>query len=95
MSGARDFVPGPWRADRRAILGKGGNVFAEVFSGGCDSLARADATERLIAAAPELYEALSLIVEECHKGYDLLPNRLLVKAAEALARTRPSRTARL
>ena len=63
-------TPGPWRADRRAILATdpvmGLVQIAEVFSGAADSLAQADANQRLIAAAPDLLEALQNIVDEAN-----------------------------
>jgi len=58
-------TPGPWRADRRAILAGEGmqtRCIAEVWSGAAASLQEADANERLIAAAPELLAALERLV---------------------------------
>lgn len=50
---------GPWkRVGHRQIADANGNVIAEIWSGGCVSLEAADAAEDLIAAAPELLEAL-------------------------------------
>lgn len=54
---APHFTPGSWqRAGHRQIVASGGLPVAEVFSGvvGID---QADANERLIEAAPDLFEA--------------------------------------
>lgn len=61
---APTFTPGPWRADRRAILTNDLRCIAVVYSGAYDSLEEANATEALIAAAPDLLEALKTIIED-------------------------------
>ena len=70
------FTPGPWRVskssmatvqriDNPLICHGGSNIFspliAEIYSDGGRLPAKANA--RLIAAAPELYEALSMAIE--------------------------------
>jgi len=61
---ATTHTPGPWRHDRRDILTPSGHCLAEVNSGVCATLAEADATCRLIAAAPELLRVVRLALEE-------------------------------
>lgn len=61
MSTPTKHTPGPWYVDRREILSGEGRFLrglAEVFSGAADSLEQADANCRLIAAAPDLLNAL-------------------------------------
>lgn len=50
------FTPGPWVRSRRTIQSESGTI-CETFSH--LGIAEADANERLIAAAPELLEALT------------------------------------
>lgn len=64
------YIAGPWGHDRRIIFADGAAI-AEMFSGACRSLAEADATERLIAAAPVMHEALRtalVVVAGCNAG---------------------------
>lgn len=85
------FTPGPWRRcghRQIATTAGAGLPVCEVWSGGV-GIEQADANERLIAAAPELYAALQAIVTECmvvaeDMGKDLIPRRLLDQAREAL-----------
>lgn len=60
---APTFTLGPWRADRRAILTSDLRCIAVVYSGACDSLEEANATEALIAAAPDLLAALKDLID--------------------------------
>lgn len=65
------FTPGPWRAigHRRIVTTVGACLpICEVWSGGV-GIDQADANERLIAAAPELYQALQgalVVVAGCN-----------------------------
>lgn len=61
-------TPGPWRADRRDILAPDCRCIAEVCSGAASSLEEADANERLIAAAPQLLEALRVLLNAVEGG---------------------------
>ena len=59
-------APGPWkRIGHRMIADANGNALCEVWSGGCDSLTAADATEALIAAAPGMLAKLRQLAGEC------------------------------
>jgi hypothetical protein len=88
---APTFTPGPWRADRRAILTSDLRCIAVVYSGACDSLEEANATETLIAAAPDLLTKLIeceavLAGEGGHEGGSFLEE---IRAAIAKAEGRP------
>ncbi|MBI3524656.1 MAG: hypothetical protein HY066_09020 [Betaproteobacteria bacterium] len=66
-----NHTPGPWRADRRAILAGNGTqikCLAEVFSGAAASLEEAVANELLIAAAPDLVEVVQRLLREDSDG---------------------------
>ena len=79
-----EYTPGPWTAyacdDFYQIQGRGAYV-AEVFN-------RHEANARLIAAAPELYEALGdMMIFEDHEQYnpdDDPETRALKRARKAL-----------
>lgn len=70
------FTPGPWRSDRRSILtgdGRPLRCLAEVFSGAADSLEQADANCCLVAAAPDLLDALRPLLEFAAEANEGLP----------------------
>lgn len=79
------YIAGPWGHDRRVIFADGAAI-AEVFSGACRSLAEADATERLIAAAPELHQALAEILGDYRNGLAVIRPRTLKLIVSALAK---------
>jgi len=58
-------TPGPWRAARHSILFDdpqlGITQLATVYSGAAESLDEAYANDRLIAASPELLQALRML----------------------------------
>lgn len=59
---APGFTPGPWFEHSHRQIGPKGGVVAEIWSAvgtsSDDAIAQADANVHLIAAAPELYDAL-------------------------------------
>lgn len=54
------YTPGPWHEHSHRQIGPDEGIVAEVWSavGGGDAIQQADANVRLIAAAPDLYQAL-------------------------------------
>lgn len=78
------FTPGPWRADRRSILAGNGTCIAEVFSGAAGSLDEADANERLIAAAPDLFDVVTRLIFEDADGHFTIG--LIEDAREVIAK---------
>lgn len=93
MSTKTKHSPGPWRVvNDTAIVGPGYDeradrpqpVIVEHSSGGI-AFVEAKANARLIAAAPELYEALKDLLNECPQEFDGLPEhgRLLPTARNA------------
>ena len=81
------FTPGPWRAGGSlAVWQEAGGVVAQCYwvSGAID-VDVAEANARLIAAAPELYEALRLIRAEQREGYCCDATRAAADAALAKA----------
>ncbi|MCK2128004.1 hypothetical protein MX652_15065 [Thauera aromatica] len=79
------YIAGPWGHDRRVIFADGAAI-AEVFSGACRSLAEADATERLIAAAPELHQALAEILGDYRNDLAVIRPHTLKLIVSALAK---------
>ena len=77
------YIAGPWGHDRRIIFADGAAI-AEVFSGACRNLAEADATERLIAAAPDLFEAAraaeALLTRQRFRADEFSPEGVLLQA---------------
>lgn len=93
------FTPGPWRAGKsiyqsqaRVVAEKGGRV-ADVFAYEED---QAHANAALIAAAPEMFEALAEAVEKYGKSggpwnVPSEPGSWIAKAKEALKKARGER----
>lgn len=91
MSGG--FTPGPWEASLEAsrfviqhVPEHGMGKRALAYTGGSEPANPFNA--RLIAAAPELYEALAAIERHCH-ARDLLDVRGMARAALAKAHPTP------
>ena len=61
----RKWTPGPWDADDMAVRTNDKALVSLVYGNGDGSLFKANA--HLIAAAPELYEALKLFVDATPK----------------------------
>ncbi len=67
-----EFTPGPWRCagHRQIATTRGAGLpICEVWSGGV-GIEQADANEALIAAAPELFEALFAYVQYTDAGIE-------------------------
>ena len=98
------WTKGPWGnsstgvqmrsfSQSRAIFQEGkANLIASVFSDVAGGKETAEANARLIAAAPELYEALDRLIVACGEGdrrgraIDLIDKRYLTAAVKALAK---------
>lgn len=78
-------TPGPWHHDRGNILTADGRCLATVFSGPCASLEEADANGRLIAAAPELLEALRTLLDAVEGAHVTVGDCAQTRAALAAA----------
>lgn len=78
-------TPGPWRVDRCAILTPDDHCLAEVYSGPCGSLAEAASNRRLIAAAPELLEALRTLLDAVEGAHVTVGDCAQARAALAAA----------
>lgn len=77
-SGHRGFTPGPWGVDGTFVDAKDDCEIHPVADCSCNHTCRSEeeqrANARLIAAAPDLYEALSHLVAmigdcSCHEAY--------------------------
>lgn len=55
--------PAPWSHKRRAIYDNTGFCIAETYAGAADDLDQAGANDALIAASPELLDALRIMVQ--------------------------------
>lgn len=92
MSDKTTHTPGPWRISQnvsRHVIGPKGGVVTcgELTWDGPGSTAIADANARLIAAAPELLEALrTLAVEEYRDDDDPILGAARDKARAAIAK---------
>lgn len=77
------YTPGPWKVDRPYIRGAG-RVIASLESGHDEVEDAANA--QLIAAAPELYEALENLMDFLFHGKK--DRQMILKASAALAKAR-------
>lgn len=96
--GEAKFTPGPWGLDAGFESSKPGD-FDEYWQvhDGADAIAcsancyaeNREANAHLIAAAPELYEALDNIATATHNGFNIHENSVLIaEARAALAKAR-------
>ena len=53
---------GPWRADGISVLSESGRTLAVTVKNDVQPIEQAQANARLMAAAPELYDALELVL---------------------------------
>lgn len=74
------FTPGPWHVGSHRYIGSPAGTICETLSH--MGIEEADANERLIAAAPDLYEALADLLDQVQHapGGNLLLTGLAVKA---------------
>ena len=80
------FTPGPWREHSHRQIGPDAGIVCEVWSAigwGDAAIQQADANVRLIAAAPELHQALKAIIADNRLGLGLVRPRTmkLIRAA--------------
>lgn len=68
MSGETKWAPGPWVADGFFVSSNSGGAVAHDIVSACGTVGRPDseteANAQLIAAAPDLYEALADLVHQ-------------------------------
>lgn len=82
------FTPGPWRrCGHRQIASTAGAglPICEVWFGGV-GIEQAAANERLIAAAPEMHQALEAIIADTRLGLGLVRPRTMKLVRDALAK---------
>lgn len=73
------YTSGPWKLEHGCIYGKNGSYITRDIGNGENYICRMDGSTmasvhkegnaRLIAAAPELYEALKLLESTCGEGW--------------------------
>lgn len=84
------YTPGPWHEHSHRQIGPDAGIVCEVWSsvGANDAsrIAQADANVRLIAAAPELYQALAEIMSGYRNDLAVIRPRTLELIASALAK---------
>lgn len=84
------FTPGPWREHSHRQIGPAGGIVCEVWSAigtsSDDAIAQADANCLLIAAAPELHQALVEVLGDYRDDMAKLRRRTLKLAVAALAK---------
>ena len=85
------FTPGPWREHSHRQIGPDAGIVCEVWSAigwGDAAIQEADANVRLIAAAPELYQALQValvVVAGCNGDGYFNDQECVIRAALAKA----------
>lgn len=86
------FTPGPWHEHSHRQIGPDAGIVCEVWSalGWGDAAIQADANVRLIAAAPELHQALSAIIADTRLGLGLVRPRTMTLVRAALAKAEGS-----
>ena len=60
-------TPGPWRASSQCIVEPTNATVAITMANACDSVEQRDANARLIAAAPDLLEALKDLLDRAER----------------------------
>ena len=86
MSNEQKWAPGPWEfnyCDGSLVSGPNDIGYVEVK--GWFQLGMGEANAHLIAAAPELYEALEALLETCHAEPHGEKERMAARAALAKA----------
>lgn len=85
------FTPGPWFEHSHRQIGPKAGIVCEVWSaiGDTDEAAidQADANCRLISAAPELYQALTAVLNDYRDDLALIRPRTMSLIRAALAKT--------
>jgi hypothetical protein len=83
------FTPGPWREHSHRQIGPDEGIVAEVWSAigwGDAAIQQADANVLLIAAAPELHQALVEIMGDYRNDLAMIRPRTLKLIVSALAK---------
>lgn len=83
------YTPGPWHEHSHRQIGPDEGIVAEVWSAigwGDAAIQQADANVRLIAAAPELHQALRAILADNRLGLGLVRPRTMKLIRAALAK---------
>jgi len=84
------YTPGPWHEHSHRQIGPDEGVVAEVWSAigttDVDRIAQADANARLIAAAPELHQALAEVLGDYRNDLAMIRPRTLKLIVSALAK---------
>ena len=85
------YTPGPWREHSHRQIGPDEGIVCEVWSAigwGDAAIQQADANVRLIAAAPELHQALNAIIADNRIGLGLVRPRTMKLILAALAKVK-------
>ena len=83
------YTPGPWHEHSHRQIGPDAGIVCEVWSAigwGDAAIQQADANVRLIAAAPELHQALKAIIADNRLGLGLVRPRTMKLIRAALAK---------
>jgi len=84
------FTPGPWHEHSHRQIGPKSGIVCEVWSAigesSVDAISQADANCRLIAAAPELHQALAAIVADYRNGLAAIRPSIMNQVVAALAK---------
>ena len=82
------YTPGPWREHSHRQIGPDAGIVCEVWSAigwGDSAIHEADANVRLIAAAPDLHQALKAILADYRADLALIRPRTMKLIRAALA----------
>ena len=84
------FTPGPWYEHSHRQIGPKAGIVCEVWSAigdtDADAIEQADANVRLIAAAPELHQALAEVLGDYRDSLAMIRPRTLKLIMAALAK---------
>lgn len=83
-------TPGPWREHSHRQIGPDAGIVCEVWSAigetDAERIAQADANAALIAAAPELHQALKTLIADYRIGMAVVRPRTMTLIRAALAK---------
>ena len=83
------YTPGPWREHSHRQIGPDAGIVCEVWSAigwGDAAIREADANVHLIAAAPELHQALKTLIADYRIGMAVVRPRTMTLIRAALAK---------
>ena len=95
-SNACSYTPGPWREHSHRQIGPDAGIVCEVWSAigwGDAAIREADANVHLIAAAPDLLEALKTIIADYRIGMAVVRPRTMTLIRDAMAKAAGGRHA--